>query len=79
MTTKRPVAALLGRTILFKSLAERDRVLIARQMVPAHFAAEQLIFARGDPPNDMYLVVKGRRGGSAMAAAAVNSIAHERE
>jgi precorrin-8X/cobalt-precorrin-8 methylmutase len=33
-----------------------------------------------DQPRGMsYLVVKGRRGGSAMAAAAVNSIAQERE
>ncbi len=33
-----------------------------------------------DRPRGMsYLVVKGRRGGSAMAAAAVNSIAQERE
>ena len=31
------------------------------------------------PRGMSYLVVKGRRGGSAMAAAAVNSIAHERE
>jgi CRP/FNR family transcriptional regulator, cyclic AMP receptor protein len=60
MSTKRPVAAMLGRTILFRSLPERDRVLIARQMVPANFASEQLIFARGDPPNDIYLVLKGR-------------------
>jgi CRP/FNR family cyclic AMP-dependent transcriptional regulator len=51
---------MLGRTILFKSLPERDRLLIARQMVPANFAPEQLIFARGDPPGDIYLVLKGR-------------------
>jgi precorrin-8X/cobalt-precorrin-8 methylmutase len=31
------------------------------------------------PRGMSYLVVKGRRGGSAMAAAAVNSIAQERE
>ena len=60
MTMNRPVAVMLGRTILFKSLAERDRLLIARQMTPASFAAEQLIFARGDPGNDIYLVLKGR-------------------
>jgi CRP-like cAMP-binding protein len=60
MTMHRPVAALLGRTILFKSLGERDRLLVARQMSPATFAADQLIFARGDPGNDVYLVLKGR-------------------
>jgi hypothetical protein len=60
MSTHRPVAAMLGRTILFKSLAERDRHLVARQMVAATFAPEQLIFARGDPPDDIYLVLKGR-------------------
>jgi CRP/FNR family transcriptional regulator, cyclic AMP receptor protein len=60
MSTHRPVAAMLGRTILFKSLAERDRQLVARQMVAAAFAPEQLIFARGDPPDDIYLVLKGR-------------------
>lgn len=60
MSPYRPVAAMLGRTILFKSLAERDRQLVARQMVSATFAPEQLIFARGDPPDDIYLVLKGR-------------------
>jgi CRP/FNR family transcriptional regulator, cyclic AMP receptor protein len=60
MSTHRPVAAMLGRTILFKSLAERDRQLVARQMVAATFGPEQLIFARGDPPDDIYLVLKGR-------------------
>jgi CRP/FNR family transcriptional regulator, cyclic AMP receptor protein len=60
MTTNRPVAAMLGRTILFKSLPERDRLLIARQMTPATFGTDQLIFARGDPGNDIYLVLKGR-------------------
>src|SRR5262245_20980129 len=60
MTTNRPVAAMLGRTILFKSLPERDRLLIARQMTPASFGVDQLIFARGDPGNDIYLVLKGR-------------------
>ena len=38
MSTYRPVAAMLGRTILFKSLAEWDRQLVARQMVSATFA-----------------------------------------
>jgi len=51
---------MLGRTVLFKSLAERDRLVIARQMTPASFAADQLIFARGDPGNDIYLVLRGR-------------------
>ena len=51
---------MLGRTILFKSLPERDRLLIARQMTPASFGVDQLIFARGDPGNDIYLVLKGR-------------------
>jgi CRP-like cAMP-binding protein len=60
MTTNRPVAAMLGRTFLFKSLPERDRLLIARQMIPASFGVDQLIFARGDPGNDIYLVLKGR-------------------
>jgi CRP/FNR family transcriptional regulator, cyclic AMP receptor protein len=51
---------MLGRTILFKSLSERDRLFIARQMTPASFTADQLIFARGDPGDDIYLVLKGR-------------------
>jgi CRP-like cAMP-binding protein len=51
---------MLGRTFLFKSLPERDRLLIARQMIPASFGVDQLIFARGDPGNDIYLVLKGR-------------------
>jgi CRP-like cAMP-binding protein len=51
---------MLGRTILFKSLSERDRLFIARHMTPASFTADQLIFARGDPGDDIYLVLKGR-------------------
>jgi CRP/FNR family transcriptional regulator, cyclic AMP receptor protein len=54
------IASLLGRTPLFRSLDEADRLEIAEKMRPASFAAGQLIFARGDPAKHVYLVLEGQ-------------------
>jgi len=54
------VVALLGRTDLFRSLNEADRGVVAGQMREAAYASGQLIFGRGDPAEEMHLVVEGR-------------------
>jgi CRP/FNR family cyclic AMP-dependent transcriptional regulator len=54
------VTALLGRTELFRSLTEADRGAVAAQMHEATYGSGQLIFGRGDPGEEMYLVVEGR-------------------
>jgi len=54
------VTTLLGRSDLFGSLSEADRMVVARKMREAHYAANELIFARGDPAIGVHLVVEGR-------------------
>jgi CRP-like cAMP-binding protein len=54
------VVALLGRTDLFGSLSEVDRRAVAAQMHEATYESNQLIFGRGDPGEEMHLVVEGR-------------------
>ena len=51
---------LLGRTDLFRSLGEVDRGVVAAQMREATYAPGQLIFERGDPGEEIHLVVEGR-------------------
>ena len=54
------VTALLGRADLFRSLSDGDRSVVAAQMSGATYASGQLIFGRGDPGEELYLVVEGR-------------------
>jgi CRP-like cAMP-binding protein len=54
------VADLLGRTALFGSLEQSDRLAIARQMRTGSFEAGKQIFVRGDTGRDVYLVCEGR-------------------
>jgi CRP-like cAMP-binding protein len=54
------VTTLLGRTDLFRSLSEADRGAVAQQMREATYQSGQLIFGRGDPGEDLHLVVEGR-------------------
>jgi len=54
------VTTLLGRTDLFGSLSEADRMIVARKMRECRYDAGELIFARGDPANGIHLVVEGR-------------------
>jgi CRP/FNR family cyclic AMP-dependent transcriptional regulator len=51
---------LLGRTSLFGSLSEADRAAIAGRMRRVQFLPEQMIFSRGDPGREIYLVLEGR-------------------
>jgi CRP/FNR family transcriptional regulator, cyclic AMP receptor protein len=57
---QRSIVDLLGRTALFGTLSEADRVNIAGRMRRARFDADQMIFSRGDPGREVYLVVEGR-------------------
>jgi CRP-like cAMP-binding protein len=54
------VTTLLGNTDLFGSLDEHDRAVVAKKMREAQYAADEIIFTRGDPPNGLHLVVEGR-------------------
>jgi CRP-like cAMP-binding protein len=54
------VAGLLGRTELFGQLDDADRALIAGEMGDATFETGQTIFCRGDPGDQIYLVIEGR-------------------
>ena len=53
------VAILLGKTALFGSLAQADRLEVAEQMRRVAFKQGQTIFGRGDAGKDVYLVVEG--------------------
>jgi CRP-like cAMP-binding protein len=54
------IAELLGKTALFGSLAKADREMIASRMRRVQFDPGQMIFSRGDPAREMYLVVGGK-------------------
>lgn len=54
------VIELLGKTALFGSLSEADRAIIAGRMRKVAFDPDQMIFARGDPGRDLFLVLEGR-------------------
>ncbi len=58
--TKRDVAGLLGKTSIFGGLSEPDRDALAREMRGQVFANGQMLFSRGDPGSDIYLILKGR-------------------
>ena len=60
MTHVALVTTLLGRTDLFRPLSEADRTAVAAQMHQATYESDQLIFSRGDPGEEMHLVVEGR-------------------
>ena len=68
---------LLGRTDLFRSLSEVDRGAVAGQMREVTYESGQLIFGRGDPGEEMHLVVEGRVRLSVLSAEGkVLSFAH---
>lgn len=54
------IVELLGKTALFGSLPEADRAAIAGRMRRVQFEADQMIFSRGDPGREIYLVLEGR-------------------
>ena len=54
------IVALLGKTALFGGLADNDRTAIAQRMRKISFEPDQMVFARGDPGRDLFLVLEGR-------------------
>jgi CRP-like cAMP-binding protein len=54
------IADMLGKTELFGTLSDADRSMIAGRMRRVAFTPDQMIFSRGDPGRDIYLVVEGR-------------------
>lgn len=54
------VVDMLGQTALFGSLTEADRTAIASRMRRVQFEPDQMIFSRGDPGREIYLVLEGR-------------------
>jgi CRP-like cAMP-binding protein len=57
---QRAIVDLLGKTALFGSLAGPDRAAIAARMRRVDFDADQMIFSRGDPGREIYLVLEGK-------------------
>jgi CRP/FNR family cyclic AMP-dependent transcriptional regulator len=60
MGTKADAATILSRAPLFGSLDEAGRTAVLSEMREASFDAGQVIFARGDPGNEVHVVTKGR-------------------
>jgi CRP-like cAMP-binding protein len=54
------IAALLARTELFGGLDPDELAACAAAFHSVHFAKGELLFARGDPGNNLYLVADGR-------------------
>lgn len=54
------IVDMLGKTGLFGSLSAEDRAAIAGRMRRTQFDPDQMIFSRGDPGRDLYLVLEGR-------------------
>ncbi len=54
------IAELLARTALFGDLDDGDRMAIVGRMRRVQFDANQMIFSRGDPGREIYLVLEGR-------------------
>ena len=57
---QRAIVDLLGKSALFGSLADTDRAAIAARMRRVDFEPDQMIFSRGDPGREIYLVIEGR-------------------
>jgi CRP/FNR family transcriptional regulator, cyclic AMP receptor protein len=54
------IVELLGKSALFGSLPEADLTAIAGRMRRVQFDADQMIFSRGDPGREIYLVLEGK-------------------
>ena len=54
------IADMLGKTELFGTLSDADRATVAGRMRRVEFTPDQMIFSRGDPGREIYLVVEGR-------------------
>jgi CRP/FNR family transcriptional regulator, cyclic AMP receptor protein len=54
------IAELLARTALFGGLDHADRMAVVGRMRRVQFDTNQMIFSRGDPGREVYLVLDGR-------------------
>lgn len=54
------IANLLAQTALFGDLDEGDRIAVVGRMRRVQFETNQMIFSRGDPGREIYLVLDGR-------------------
>ena len=57
---QRAIVDLLGKSALFGTLPDADRAAIAARMRRVDFDPDQMIFSRGDPGREIYLVLEGR-------------------
>jgi CRP-like cAMP-binding protein len=57
---QKSIVELLARTALFGTLDPQDRTDIAGRMRRVQFDPDQMIFSRGDPGREIYLVIEGR-------------------
>lgn len=60
MTKATAVTDMLARSALFGVLSPADRALVAAQMRDVMLEPGQVLFSRGDPGRELYLVMKGR-------------------
>lgn len=60
MLDRQAIAEHLAKTTLFQGLDAAQRAEVARVMREAAFTAGQVIFSRGDPGREVYLVLDGR-------------------
>jgi CRP-like cAMP-binding protein len=60
MSTAAELAKMLESARLFGALTLSDREQLSKELRPAAFTAGQTIFSRGDPGNEIYLVLTGR-------------------
>jgi CRP/FNR family cyclic AMP-dependent transcriptional regulator len=60
MTDIPPVTDLLARSALFNALTSAQRYALAQEMRDVSLDPGEMLFARGDPGNEIYLVVEGR-------------------
>ncbi len=58
--SKDVLVEMLGKTHLFGSLDLGERRSVALEMREVHYDAGQIVFGRGDPGRDIYLVANGR-------------------
>ena len=54
------IAELLAQTALFGDLEHADRLAVVGRMRRVQFETNQMIFSRGDPGREVYLVLDGR-------------------
>lgn len=60
MSLKDVLTEMLGRTALFGPLEADERRTIAQEMREVQYVAGQIVFGRGDPGREIYLVSEGR-------------------